>query len=328
MVINEGGNYQDMIAGIEAEKKSVVITDDADTKKEGWIHRHPFLATILGIVGLLFLGIALVANRIDVNPASSSGAWGGAGGAFFGTIKNAIPTGVNTSDVVVRLQSPDDAYAAVPIYKPTEQTDVPAGVDDIASLLAQLVQHTPVTPASTQEPATPDSYSFIPQGLVSTEPTTKKLSAEQERLKSYGNAVGTHIKGYEDTHAGSAQILKDHVEDRTNPDKIRALKILGTDMQQLGNDLKDLAEVPADIAGMHRTYANAYFAAGANLILIADTSSDEQFVDAITKYNAVVEKLSVQFQLLVALFGTNEVSFSQSEPGSIFMFSPNLSLAQ
>jgi hypothetical protein len=327
MTLHEGGNYQDMIAGIEAEKASVVITDDAD-KKTGWIHRHPFLATTLGIIGLLFLGGALVVNRIDVNPASGSGAWGGAGGMFFGTIKNASPTGVNTSDVVVRLQSPDDAYAAVPIYTPSDQGDTPAGVDDVAELLAQLVQHIPVTPASSQTPTTPDSYSFIPQGLVSTEPTTKKFTAEQEKLRSYGNAVGTHVKGYEDTHAGSAQILKDHIEDRTNPDKVRALKILGTDMQQLGNDLKDLPEVPADISGMHRTYANAYFAAGANLILIADTTTDEEFVDAITKYNAVVERLSTQFQLMVALFGTNEVTFSSSEPGSVFMFSPNLSLMQ
>lgn len=327
MVINDGGNYQDMIAGIEAEKASVVITDDAD-KKAGWIHRHPYLATSLGIVGLLFLGGALVANRIDVDPAQSSGAWGGAGGAFFGVIRNAVPTGPSASDIVVRLQSPDDAYAAIPLYTPPEQGGAATGVDDVASLLAQLVQRTPVLPATSQEPTTPDSYSFIPQGLVSAEPTAKKFTAEQEKLRSYGNAVGTHVKGYEDTHAGSAQILKDHIEDRANPDKIRALKILGTDMQRLGNDLRDLPDVPADVAGMHRTYANAYFAAGANLMLIADTTTDEQFVDAVTKYNAVVEKLSIQFQLLVALFGTNEVTFSQSEPGSIFMFTPNLSLAQ
>lgn len=327
MVINEGGNYQDMIAGIEAEKKSVVITDDAETAKRGWIHRHPFLATTLGIFGLLFLGGALVANRIDVNPASSSGAWGGAGGMFFGTIKNAIPTGPSTSDVVVRLQSPDDTYAAIPIYTPSEDA-TPAGVDDVASLLAQLVQPAPTTATASTDPATPGGYSFIPQGLVSTEPSTKKRTPGQEDLFDYGNAVGTLVKSYEDTHPGSAQILKDHVEDRTNPDKIRALKILGTDMQQLGNDLKDLPDVPADVAGMHRTYANAYFAAGANLLLIADTTTDEQFVEAVTKYNAVVEKLSVQFQLLVALFGTNEVTFSSSDPGKIFMFSPNLSLTQ
>lgn len=326
MVINQGGDYQEMIAGIEAEKKNVVITDDADTKA-GWIHRHPYLAGGIGIIGLLFLGAALVVNRLDVNPSQSSGAWGGAGGMFFGTIKNAVPTGPSTSDVVVRLQSPDDAYAAIPIYTPSDDT-APTGVDDVATLLAQLIQHTPMTGTNASEPTTPDGYSFIPQGLVSAESGTKKRTPEQEDLFDYGNAVGTLVKAYEDTHPGSAQILKDHVEDRTNPDKIRALKILGTDMQQLGNELKDLPEIPASLAGPHRTYANAYFAAGANLLLIADTTTDEQFVDAITKYNAVVEKLSGQFQFLSAFFGTSEVTFSSSDPGKIFMFSPDLSLMQ
>lgn len=329
MVLHEGGNYQEMI-GIEPQKPEGPVVIEEAPKKEGWIHRHPYLATTIGVIGLLFLGTALVAQRLGVSPAQSSGAWGGAGGIFFGTAKNAVPNGPSTSDVVTRLQSPDDAYATVPIYRPSNDPESPAGIDDVAALLAQLVQNTPTTPSSASSPLPnePDSYSFIPKGLVSTDVGPKKRTAAQEDLFDYGNEVATYVKGYEDTHYNSPQILKDHVEDRTNPDKIRALKILGSDMQELGNQLKDLPDVPADVAGMHRTYANAYFAAGANLLLIADTTTDAQFVDAIGKYNAIVEKLSTQFQLLIVLFGTNEVTFSSADPGKIFMFTPNLSLTQ
>lgn len=322
MVLHEGGNYDDMISAEPVKTAAPVSSEDS---KPDWIHVHPYLATIIGVIGLLFLGTSLFLNRNDVGPAQSSGAWGGAGGMFFGNIKNALPTRIGPEDIT-RLQSSQDTYAAIPIYTPSENPDSPAGADDLANIFAQLVQKRPVT--SSSEVTTPDSYSFIPQGFVSSEPTTKKRTSEQDKLFTYGNQVGIQIKGYEDSHYGSAQILKDHVEDRANPDKIRGLKILGQDMQQLGIDLKNMPDVPESAAGMHRIYANAYYAAGANMILISETSSDEEFVNAITKYNAVIEKLSVQFQLLVALFGANEVTFSSSDPGNVFMFSPTLSLTQ
>jgi hypothetical protein len=327
MVLHEGGNYNEML-GIEKQPQEAVPAPMSSAPvKESWVHRHPYLATSVGIGGLLVLGMALVVQRTDVDPSRSSGAWGGAGGMFFGTIKNALPGGP-TADDIVRLQSPQDSYAAIPIYAPSQDDPEKAsGVADITALLAQLVQHTPVT-ASSNEPTAPDSYSFIPQGLISTEPVKKVRTAAQENLFDYGNDVGTFVKGFEDTHYGSAQILKDHVEDRTNPDKIRALKILGQDLQQLGVDLRTVPNVPEEAKGMHRIYANAYYAVGGNLVLISETTTDEEFVNAITKYNSLVEALSTQFQLLVVLFGTNEVTFSSSDPGNIFMFSPNLSMLQ
>lgn len=331
MVLHEGGDYREMISGIAPAQSEAPApaAAPAENKKEKWIHHHPYLALAVGVGGLLFLGAAFVMQRTDVRPANSSGAWGGAGGLFFGAIRNAGPVGPTVDDVV-RLQSPQDSYAAIPIYTPSEQgTENQSGAADIMDLLSQLVQPIPVN-TSTSTPMEPDTFSFIPQGLISTEPVTtaKKHTPEQERLYSYGNQVGTHVKGFEDTHFGSAQILKDHVEDRTNPDKIRALKILGTDMQQLGVDLNAVPNVPNAVAGAHRVYANAYYAAGGNLVRIAETTTDEEFVNAVLKYNEIVDKLSEQFQLLVLLFGANEVTFSSSDPGNIFMFNPNLSLVQ
>lgn len=332
MVLHEGGDYHEIL-GIEPSKPQEAAAAPAMEKvpgKNSWLHRHTYLAITITIGGMVVLGTAIVIQRTDVNAANSSGAWGGAGGMFFGAIKNALPGGPSVEDVV-RLQSPQDSYAAIPIYTPSSQDpEKPSGIDDIATLLAQLVQRVPVTASSSVTTPEPDTFSFIPQGLISTEPSIvqKQRTPDQEKLFSYGNRVGTYIKGFEDTHFGSAQILKDHVEDRTNPDKIRALKILGTDMQRLGVDLGNLADIPESVANPHRVYGNAYYAAGGNLLLIADTTTDEEFVNAITKYNAIIERLSSQFQLLTAIFGANEVTFSSSDPGNIFMFNPNLSLTQ
>lgn len=332
MVLHEGGDYHELL-GIEQPKPEdapVVPVAATAPGKISWVHRHLYLSITIAVCGILILGAALVVQRTDVNAANSSGAWGGAGGMFFGSIKNAMPGGPTAEDVV-RLQSPQDSYAAIPIYAPSSQDpEKPSGIDDITTLLAELVQQIPVTASSQTDTSNPDAFSFIPQGLVSTQPTTviKKRTPEQDKLFSYGNEVGTYIKGFEDTHFGTTQILKDHVEDRTSPDKIRGLKILGSDMQQLGVDLGNITNIPESVANAHRVYGNAYYAAGANLLLIADTTTDEEFVNAITKYNTIVEKLSSQFQLLVAIFGMNEVTFSSSDPGNIFMFNPNLSLTQ
>lgn len=330
MVLHEGGDYHKVLGIEPPTPETIAETTPLPQQKEGsgWVHRHPYLAIIVGIAGLLVLGGTLFIQRTDVAPARSSGAWGGAGGMFFGTTRNALSSGPTVEDVV-RLQSPQDSYAAIPIYTPTDNSQEPrlsSGAADIAALLSQLVQQTPVTASAEME--APDSYSFIPQGLISTEPVVKQRTPEQEDLFDYGNDVGTLVKSFEDTHGGAAQILKDHVEDRSNPSKINALKILGQDLQQLGRDLRSIPNIPEAAAGMHRVYANAYYAIGGNLVLVADTTTDEEFLAAITKYNSIVDALSTQFQLLVILFGTNEVTFSSSDPGVIFMFNPNVNSLQ
>lgn len=332
MVLHEGGNYQDMIsAGVDgAAPASTPVTPapplDTDvSSKPSWVHRHPFLATTIGIGSLLGLGGVMVLQRFDVNPAGTSGAWGGAGGFFAGTIRNTNPNRITAEDIT-RLQSSQESHAVIPIYKPSVD-GTPAGTDAVADILAQLVQNTPVSVGGAS-PTTPGSYSFIPQGLVSVETPTKKRSAVQEKLYDYGNRVGTYIKGYEDTHYGTTQILKDQLEDRTNPDKISAVKRLGLDMQALGVELRNIPDIPTEAAGMHKEYANAYIRAGLDLVKVMEAEGDEAFVNAITTYNADVEKLTTQFLLLVALFGTNEVTFSSSDYGNIFMFSPDLSLLQ
>jgi hypothetical protein len=123
------------------------------------------------------------------------------------------------------------------------------------------------------------------------------------------------------------QILRDHAEDRTNPDKIAAVRRMGVDLAQLGLDLLGIQQVPASVAASHKAYATAYRILGTNLTKIADSQTDAEFLEAITTYNTSVEGVTKRFLLLVAVFSTNNVSFSSSDPGSMFMFNPSLGLS-
>lgn len=322
MTLHEGGDYRDMISSGTPEAP----TEVAAPPKTGWVHTHPFLATSVGIGGLIFLGLSLVLGRVDVAPSNQSGAWGGAGGGFFSVVRRAAPVATPPD---TRLQAPEDAYASIPIYTPIQEdsTETPAN-DDFMAILAGLVQATPVTADKPASGDAPTGYSFIPQGLVSTEPQTKKQTPEQRALFAYGNEVGTYLKAYEDTHTNSPQITKDHIEDRGNESKARAVRYIGDDMIQFGASLKELTDIPVSAKGMHLAYANAYITAGENLMKVADTKTDDEFVSAVTAYNSSVESLSNRFQMLVILFGVNEVTFSASDQGNVFTFSPTLSLPQ
>ncbi len=328
MVLHAGGNYDEMISGPEATPDE--ISSPPIQKRGGWVHSHPYLASTIAVGALLFFGIFLFIQRIDVAPSDSSGAWGGAGGLFFNGLRAASqyrPTGAD----VTKLQSPKQSFSYIPIQSAssnTQETDAMPN-EDIMTLLSQLVQSDQNAGTAVQADGTmPDAYSFIPQGLISTDTPVKKRTPAEDALFSYGNEIGTYIKSFEDTHQNLPQILKDHAENRTSAEKTAAVKNLGMDLAQLGRDLLDLTDVPSSASAAHKAYATTYRIVGTNLVKISETASDEEFLNAITAYDTSVEDLTKRFLFLVALFGANNVTFSSSDGGSIFMFSPNLSLLQ
>jgi len=329
MVLHEGGDYQKMIAGIDPPQEPEVVITEMPSKP-GWIRAHPYFAATIATLGLLILGTTLFLQRTDVNPASSSGAWGGAGGLFFANLRATAPYRPSAEDVTY-VQSIAQAVPFIPIPKPSQSNQQEGAEgethDNIAALLALLVQPNSTAAGSSEE--TPDTYAFIPQGFITTSTSNESRTVtpgQESGLHEYGNQVGTYIKDFEDMHRAGPQILKDHIEDRANPQKIAALERLASDMEYLGISLLEMDYVPANATAMHKAYAAAYKAAGANLIKVSETTTDEEFVDAIATYNASVEELTKRFLMLVALFGANNITFSSSDPGSVFMFNPSLSL--
>jgi len=97
-------------------------------------------------------------------------------------------------------------------------------------------------------------------------------------------------------------------------------------LTSLGTDLEQLSEVPSDTAAMHSAYAKSYKAVGVNLTKIANAKTDQEYLDAIATYNTSADDLTKRFLALVALFSANNVQFSSSDPGSMFVFNANISL--
>ena len=83
-----------------------------------------------------------------------------------------------------------------------------------------------------------------------------------------------------------------------------------------------LTTVPEEAKAAHSALATSYRIVGTNLTKIAATKTDEEFLTAVNTYNTGVEGLSKRFFVLVGIFAANNVTFSSSEPGSIFMFNP------
>ena len=218
---------------------------------------------------------------------------------------------------------PTDDYAVIPIFDTSipDEALVPEGLTELLSLLVR-----PMTDQGAIDPQTPDSYAYIPQGLVSTESPAKTLSAEQEALHSFGNAVGNLVQPFEGNAKLNAQALKDHVEDRNDPAKSAQVDALAFNLAQLGVDILGIQNVPTSAQAAHKEYGTAYRILGTQLSKLTTAQTDEEFLNAIVAYNTAAEELTKKFLMLVAIFNANNVTFSSTEPGSIFMFSISGSL--
>lgn len=292
----------------------------------GWVHRHPYLASTVVAVSLLVILILVVAARSGVGGSDMGNNWVGAGSVFFTGGRNLTQAERMTAQEVVKQQSPDTQLGYIPIAMQSAdgvQEDGTYG-NDLSSLLALLTQ--PKGSASAGASAQTESgFSLIPQGLISVADPTVKRTPEAEALFSYGNEVGTYVQGFESMHSNSAQILKDQAEDRTNAEKAARVDALGYAMAELGRDLNQMQEIPASARAAHTAYATSYRLAGTNLTKVAAAKTDEEYIDAIGAYNTSVESLSKRFLVLVGLFSANNVSFSSSDPGSMFVFNPTFS---
>lgn len=295
----------------------------AEPVKKSWVHRHPYLASSVAVIALLGLALSILATRTGVGANQSGDNWVGAGSVFFTGGQRLTETERLRAQDVVKQQSEQADLGYIPIASPLEGTgaEEPSFGNDLTALLAQLVQPAAGNEGNTNV-ETSSAFSFIPQGLISIANTERQPTPEADALHTYGNDIGTYIQGFESMHSNSAQILKDHAEDRGNADKAAKVDQLGYELAALGRDLNLLETVPEDVKAAHSALSTSYRLVGTNLTKIAATKTDEEFLDAINAYNASVEGLSKRFFVLVGIFSANNVTFSSSEPGSIFMFNP------
>lgn len=292
-------------------------------EKASWVHRHPFIAGGVAVVALAVIGISIVAARTGVEGDQSNNNWVGTGSIFSGGRQETTETARLQAQEAVKQQSQEAELGYIPVTINSEGGEEQSFGNDLTALLAQLVQPQGTSTSVSME--TSSAFSFIPQGLISTKSPGKKLTPEEEALRSYGNEVGTFIQGFETMHGNSPQILKDHAEDRGNPEKAARVNQLGYEMAELGRDLNQLQTVPPIAAAAHAAFATTYRQVGTNLTKIAATKTDEELLDAINTYNTSVESLSKRYFVLIGVFSANNVTFSSDEPGSVFMFNPTFS---
>lgn len=297
--------------------------ENAIPAKPNWMHRHPFLTTIMGVGALLIVILGIVTSRLGVQGAVSNTNWSGTNSIFSGGLREATEAARLRAEDAVKRQSTDVELGNIAISN-TPVGEEPATDIDFVQLLASLIQ--PKSATGTVQVDVSSAFSFIPQGLVAAGMPETKRTAEQEVLHSYGNEVGTLVQGFEASHTNSIPTLKDHAEDRGNADKAKLVNNLGYDIAAFGRDLSQMQNVPPAAAAAHSALATTYRLVGTNLTKIAETKTDEQFLDAINTYNASVESLSKRFFVLVSIFTANNVNFTSGEAGSIFMFTPTLSL--
>jgi hypothetical protein len=284
-----------------------------------WLERHPYAAmsALAGIV--LIIGALIVESRTSAKPGTLS-VWGGTGAPLLN------PTSYSPNAVVSAMPQTHGNPGISPIYIPPTQTqtaDEPGATEefDFEAFVSALTQ-----PAGPKGSAATDSgdmsaiYSLIPSGLIAT--TTEPVRTEaQQKLFNYGNDAASYIQTYEDSNRNASVALRDQAEDRQNPQKKQAVKLVAAGLRTAGESLLGMEELPPLVAGTHKALAESYIEVSRELAKVPDANGDEAFIAAINTYNAAADTLVKNYVSLATAFSLAGVKFSPQDPGSIFTFS-------
>lgn len=281
-----------------------------------WLRLHPYAAASAVVGLLLAVGALIVESRSSVEPGALS-VWGGAGAPLF----NPLSYAPQRADIGVPAQGEEDA--GPPIYiPPSHLTDTEGTAAneqfDLDTFLASLVQPSSAVGTATSSDVA-YAYSFIPQGLISVDVSVSR-TPEQQLLYAYGNDAGSYIQTYEDTNRGAPTALRDQAEDRQNPQKAQAVRLVAAAMRTAGESLRGMESVPASVRTVHDALAASYIEAGARLAKVTDATGDDAFIAAITAYNEAADVLVGHYVSLATHFALSGVKFLPGDPGSIFTF--------
>ncbi len=284
-----------------------------------WLERHPYAAmsALAGIV--LIIGALIVESRTSAKPGTLS-VWGGTGAPLLN------PTSYSPNAIVSAMPQSHGNPGISPIYIPPTQTqsaDEPGATEefDFDAFVSALTQ-----PAGPK--ATPTSsgdmgaiYSLIPSGLIATTTPEPVRTEAQQRLFNYGNDAASYIQTYEDSNRNASVALRDQAEDRQDPQKKQAVKLVAAGLRTAGESLLGMEELPPLVVGTHKALAESYIEVSRELTKVPDANGDEAFIAAINAYNAAADTLVQNYVSLATAFSLAGVTFSPQDPGSIFTFS-------
>ncbi|HVM73676.1 MAG TPA: hypothetical protein VMU13_02230 [Candidatus Paceibacterota bacterium] len=300
----------------------------------GWARSHIYasalaLASLLVITGALFV----ISRSARTNPVGTS-AWSGNAGVLGPTSATGLPItgGQKSPTVEVRYATgtlPYENAAPVSDSKGTMQTGANTSSYDFNALLAELSLPPKASgTTSTDTPSASDTlnaWDYIPMSIISIKSPTSGRTKAQQALYDYGNEVGSYIQGYDAAHSNQSQVLDDADKDRQNVTKQTAVEKIGTDLQFIGQSIAEITDVPDAAQADTTALSNAYIDIGKKLVLVAqaEPKTDGVLVAAIKNYDAGVNTFNQRYIALANLFSSYGVTFSTSDPGSVFTFSPS-----
>ncbi len=296
----------------------------ADTVRERtrFLESHP-LAIAITVIALFFLaGGFILLRREGRTPTPESVTWN----AGVSTFQNPIATGPgSTTDTPASPTTIPSAPDTVQLPPATTPTNAPVTTDTgFQSFLTGLM----TTPAAGSAAASSNStassdifsaFSYLPQGLISTT-LEKPRTPEQEILHTYGNAAGAFIKRFEAGHPDMVSTLEAFTKDRTSAEGATGMRAIAADLTDIGASMLKMDNIPEEVRSAHETLAHHYEDIGAKLAVIANSSTDEGYLDAITTYNAAADSFTGGYIALMTLFAISGVSFSAYEDGSAFSY--------
>ncbi len=292
-----------------------------------WLGAHPYRTGIISIVVLILIGVSVISSRTPVDPSGDTGKW------TTGTVPldpigyGGLPAARGNQDTaIIREQLKSAApYSYVPQIPFDPLAD--DGGNESALSLADLALSLGITAsgsdsANTESNGLIDAYAFIPQGLISVETPSMKLSDSQRRVYDYGNRLGAEIQSFEDLWPNAIPLLRDAAEDRNNEEKQARVRAYAQALEQLGSAILSITDVPSNTASKHKKLAESYRAIGKKLALMADARTDQEVLDAMNTYNKEMDVFTEHYIAMATHFVALGVTFKPEDPGSSFSFTP------
>ena len=317
-----------------------------------WIHAHRYTAALIAMAVLVVVGGVTAKNGSSGTPAGR------------GDVKNvaveypyyAPPiAGFNGATAAGNsLQSPiQNANGSVmPILRfGTAQPKENLPAYTAPAVIPRVAESAPARTPNPSLPSLNDSYLSFFQALSRILSPTDTRTPEQQELFDYGNAAGSLIKTFEDTHGDTSQALKTFFDTHTDTSKAAGIPEIAVTYAQLKANsapvssavtsaqaaarVQAIAEeytgLSAAIAGLQNVppwaetanvkLVKGYADVGKGLSQLSEAETDAQLLDAITAYNASADEFIKNYVALVKLFSAYGVKFSANDPSAIFSFS-------
>lgn len=289
-----------------------------------WLRSHPYADALLAAGALLVIGVLIVRSHSSVAPRTSDLAtWGGAGGVFVNGVAAPNPTAAaNPTMTNANYGTQAVSYGYIPLAPGEDQPDAQgiSGAFDFAAFAAALTQPMGSKNTQTTGDTASDAYSFIPSGLIATTTLVQTRSRQQDNLYLYGNDIGGTIQSFEYANPNQPAILKNFIEDRTNPDTQTAMKKLGNDLAAVGDSIGANSLIPTQAKSANQALAAGYRNIGTKLASIPDAQGDDGLITAIETYNSAAEDFVKKYVALALVFQSYGVVFSPGDGGAIFVF--------